>query len=221
MLQDEKISTDTQRLAHILMWAELESIITSGPMRGKQSTYALLDERVAKTKELSREESLAKLVLKYFQGHGPAQVKDFAWWSGLPIKEANEGMSMIHSKLANETVNGKTYWFLKDMSIIQEIQTVFLLSVYDEYFIGYTDRSDILEETHKKTLPVGNALLTSLLIIEGKVAGTWKRSIRKSNVEFKVTSFKKINVKIKESVEEEAKKYATFFGYESTSITFE
>jgi len=220
-LENAKILTDTQRLAHLLIWAELESIITSGPMNGKQFTYALLDERIAKTKEISREESLSKLTLKYFQSHGPAQVKDFAWWSGLTIKDANEGISMVDSKLSNETVNGKTYWFLKDSRSILEMQTVFLLSVYDEYFIGYTDRSDILKEQHKKVLPVGNALLTSLLIIEGKVAGTWKRNIRKNSVDFTITPFKKMNVKIKEGIEEETKKYATFFGYESTSIIFE
>lgn len=212
VLKDAGITTDVQRLAHLLIWAELDGIITSGPMKGKQFTYALVDERVGKTKEISREESLSKLLLKYFQSHGPAQIKDFAWWSGLTIKDANEGISMVRSKFSNFSLNGKIYWFLKDTYNREEkIQKVFLLSVYDEYFIGYTDRSDIVEDEYRKTLPVGNALLTSLLIIDGKVRGTWKRKINKMGVEFKVNSFKTINMGVKRAIEEEALKYANFF----------
>ena len=221
VLENVGITTEIQRLAHLIIWAELDGIITSGPMKGKQFTYALVDERVTKTKEISREESLAELSLKYFQSHGPAQIKDFAWWSGLTIKDVNEGLSMVSSKLSNIALNGKTYWFSKDTENIEEnFQKVFLLSVYDEYFIGYTDRSNILKEEYRKVLPVGNALLTSLVIINGQVEGTWKRKISKNSVEFRVLPFKKINLRIKEAVEEETKKYAGFFGYESTSIIF-
>lgn len=221
VLENVGIATDVQRLAHLAAWAELDGLITSGPIKGKQFTYALVDERIAKTKEISREESLSRLTLKYFQSHGPAQIKDFAWWSGLTVKDANGGISLVESKLSNITLNGKIYWFLKDDQIIEnEIQNVFLLSVYDEYFIGYTDRSNILSENYKRELPVGNALLTSLLIINGQVQGTWKRKINKNTVEFRVTSFKKINLNVKEAVEQEAKKYAKFFGYESTSVIF-
>src|SRR5581483_7596589 len=198
VLKEVGIITDTQRLAHLIIWAELDGIITSGPMRGKQLTYALVDERIAKTKELSREESLSKLILKYFQSHGPAQIKDFVWWSGLTTKDVNEGINMVGSKLSNITLNGKIYWFLTEAkNMEEEIQNVFLLSVYDEYFIGYSDRSDILSEEYRKKLPIGNALLTSLLIIDGKVKGTWKRKIGKNSIEFKINPFKKINLKTK------------------------
>lgn len=221
ILEDVGITTDIQRLAHLIIWAELEGIITSGPMRKKQFTYALIDERIAKTKEISREESLSKLILKYFQSHGPAQIKDFAWWSGLTIKDVHEGINMVRSKLSNTTLNGKTYWFSKDgMNIKNETNNVFLLSVYDEYFIGYTDRSDIVKEVHRKVLSVGNALLTSLFIIDGKVEGTWKRKISNNRVEFQLILFKKVNLKAKEAIQEEIKKYAGFFGYESASTIF-
>jgi hypothetical protein len=221
VLESVGITTDVQRLAHLVIWAELDGLITSGPIREKQFTYALVQERIAKTKEISREESLSKLILKYFQSHGPAQIKDFAWWSGLSIKDVHEGISMVRSKLSNITLNGKIYWFLKDAkNIEEEIQKVFLLSVYDEYFISYSDRSDMLEEQHRKVLPVGNALLTSLLIINGQVKGTWKRKINKNCVVFRLAPFKKINLKVKEAVEEETRKYAEFFGYETVSVTF-
>ena len=105
------IETNVQRLAHIIMWAELDGLICSGPRRGKQFTYALLEERVGKAKKLSREQALAKLALNYFTSHGPAQLKDFSWWSGLTVKDARDALDLIKSKLNQATLDGKTYWF--------------------------------------------------------------------------------------------------------------
>jgi hypothetical protein len=88
VLVDVGIETDVQRLGHILVRAELDGLICSGPRRGKQFTYALLEERVAKTENMSRDQALATLALRYFTSHGPAQLKDFSWWSGLGDKGA-------------------------------------------------------------------------------------------------------------------------------------
>ena len=85
-LEKKMLPARGQRLAHILAYAELNALICSGPRKGKQFTYALLEEIVPKRKKLSREEALAKLALKYFTSHGPAQNRDFAWWSGLSCK---------------------------------------------------------------------------------------------------------------------------------------
>ena len=90
------IETNVQRLAHIIMWAELDGLICSGPRRGKQFTYALMEESVRKAKKLNREQALAKLALNYFTSHGPAQLKDFSWWSGLAVKDARDALDLIN-----------------------------------------------------------------------------------------------------------------------------
>lgn len=221
VLGDVGITTDIQRLAHLIIWAELDGIITSGPMRGKQFTYALVKDRVPYTKNVEKEEALSILTYKYFRSHGPAQVKDLAWWSGFRINDINEGIKIVGSRLSNINLNGKTYWFSKDTKILEnKIRNVFLLSVYDEYFISYTDRSDILKDEYRNVLPIGNALVTSLIIIDGKVEGTWKRKIRKNHVEFRINPFKKLNTRVKEAIEEETEKYAEFFGYQPITIVF-
>src|SRR5206468_8988550 len=38
--------TRSQRLGHLLMRAELDAVVCSGARRGKQATYALLEDRV-------------------------------------------------------------------------------------------------------------------------------------------------------------------------------
>ncbi|MDE2026135.1 MAG: AlkZ family DNA glycosylase [Patescibacteria group bacterium] len=212
-LEKERIPTDVQRLGHIVMSAEIEGLITSGPMRGKQFTYALLDERVPQSNDMQRDEVLARLAEKYFTSHGPAQVKDFAWWSGLSIKQATEGVSFVASKFEKISINNKTYWFApKAMSLQKNRQKVFLLSVYDEYFISYTDRTEIYDNQHKDKLPIGNALLTSLIIRNGKVAGTWKRTISNQNIDVTLYPFSPLQSTESEELEKIVNAYGTFFG---------
>jgi len=103
-LNKNKIRPDNLQMIHIMFNAELNATVCNGPMRGKQFTYALLDERVASTKPFSREESLAELSLRYFRSHGPATIQDFTWWSGLPAADARNGLEMIKSKLASEKI---------------------------------------------------------------------------------------------------------------------
>src|SRR6266852_8163707 len=82
------ISPEGQRLPHLLLRAELDQVIVSGPRHGKQFTYARFEERVPKSPALERSEALGELTLRYFRSHGPAQVSDFTWWSGLTAAEA-------------------------------------------------------------------------------------------------------------------------------------
>src|SRR5690349_15894308 len=66
VLARARISADGLRLAYILMHAELDAAICSGPRRGKQLTYALLDERAPGTRSLARADALAELARRYF-----------------------------------------------------------------------------------------------------------------------------------------------------------
>ena len=58
------ISTDENRLSHILMEAEIDGIVCSGGIRGKKQTHALLSERVPVKKTYAKEEALALLAKK-------------------------------------------------------------------------------------------------------------------------------------------------------------
>ena len=190
ILADIGIVTDVQRLAHIISRAELDGLICSGPRRGKQFTYALLDERVRESKRLDREQSLAKLALKYFTSHGPAQLKDFSWWSGLAEKDARSALDRIKSGLNQVEHDKKTYWFPPHSeTAIPNAPRALLLSIYDEYTIAYHDRSDISDARDiERMISMGNAL-TAVIVLNGKVAGTWKRAMKKDSVEIRLNPF--------------------------------
>src|SRR5258706_14751220 len=105
-----RIRVDGQRLPHLIATAEHANVITSGPRRGKKFTYALLSERAGKARALDREEALQRLTVTYFRSHGPAQLKDFAWWSGLTTQEIRKGIHLAGKVLEHEVIDGKDHW---------------------------------------------------------------------------------------------------------------
>ena len=171
----------------------------------------LPSERAPKPKAFNREESLAKLALKYFESHGPAQVKDFAWWSGLTVKDAMLGVELNKSKLIKEIIEEKDYYLSPALSFPEPSEPVaFLLSIYDEYTIAYKDRSGLGEERiAEKLLSMGNAL-TAVVILDGKIVGTWKRKLKKDTVEFKLSLFGKHNKKETDAIQEATENYKQF-----------
>lgn len=207
------IETNVQRLAHVIVWAELDGLICSGPRRGRQFTYALMDERVAKAKDLSREQALAKLALNYFTSHGPAQLVDFSWWSGLAAKDARDALDSIKSKLKQAKLGDKTYWFSDRIKVTAPRSPfALLLSIYDEYTIAYKDRGDISDARDiERMISMGNSF-SSVIILNGRVAGSWNRALKENTVEIRLNPFRKFNNDEQKALELEVARYGRFVG---------
>jgi hypothetical protein len=194
-LKQRGIETNNLGFIHILLHAELDAIICSGGRRGKQFTYALLDERVSLVKKLDRNEALAELTRRYFTSHGPATVQDYAWWSGLTISDAKSGLELLKPRLKNEVVDGQTYWYAASMPLVKDIpHKALLLPAFDEYMVGYTDRTVIIDPQHSKKLDgFAGALLNNSLVIDGRIVGMWKRTLRKNAVAIELKLLTSLN----------------------------
>ncbi len=205
-------ANDLLRVTYLILGAELDGILCSGARRGKQFTYALLDERVPAAKTLSRIEALAELTRRYFTGHGPASAEDFIWWSGLTRADVRSGIEMVKPQLGHEVVNGRTYWFAASITTAKvSRQAAYLLPNYDEYIVGYTDRSAIFNSSHADKLDApSNPLFQHTLIINGQVAGTWKRTLKKDAVIIELKPFASLTKSEKQTVSAAAEKYGEF-----------
>jgi hypothetical protein len=184
VMQHAGIAADVpQRLAHLLMQAELDQVLCNGAWRGKQATYALLDERVPIGPVLEREASLAEIARRYFSSHGPATHKDFCWWSGLTLGDARLGVRLAGDGLMNEQIDGQEYWSPAGV-IIPEITAplAHLLPNYDEYVVAYVDRSAIFDPTHAHRLHMRGGVLNNVALINGLVVGGWTREVKKDGV---------------------------------------
>jgi hypothetical protein len=179
-LADAGISAENLRLGLIVMEAEIDAVICSGARRDKQFTYALLEERAPQAKRMPRAEALAKLALRYFTSRGPATARDFAWWSGLTLTDCNAGLEMISAQLDRREIDGLVHWFPVGMPDVPEpVQAAFLLSTYDELFVGYAS-------FNKSRLGGRSAsqsrIYDSTIVIDGRVAGSWRRTFKKEVV---------------------------------------
>jgi winged helix DNA-binding protein len=190
ILQKEGIPAEGLRLGLLMLRAELDGIICSGARRGKQHTYALLDERAPQAKTLERDEALAQLAMRYFGSHGPATLQDFVWWSGLTMKDARKGMDFVKTQLTCETIDQRTYWFVLSTPKKRSSPTVHLLQNYDEYTVAYTDRTFLFDIAHNDKLDSrGNIIFQYAIVMDGLIAGTWKRKIKKNEVVINIVLF--------------------------------
>jgi len=187
-LAKKKIIADGIRLSCIMMQAELNGVICSGPRMGKQFTYALLDERVPPTPIISNDEALANLAKQYFLSRGPASIKDFSTWSGLTISDSKKGLEMIKSHLTKEIIEGEEYYFKPDTSFTEKTKELFLLPVYDEYIMGYKNRIAMLDVKNTYS-PATPFVFDNTIIFEGQIIGTWKRTIQKTCIDFNYSFF--------------------------------
>src|SRR5947209_5039282 len=190
-LEQAGIATEgEQRVAYIVMRAELDGVICSGARRGKQFTYALLTERALQARTLARDEALAELTMRYFTSHGPATIQDFVWWSGLTVADASAGLAMVTSHLLHETIGGQRYWFSPSAPPAQDLSPLaYLLPNFDEYTVGYTDRSAIFDALHTNKLDPRTGLLSNAMVLDGQVIGTWKRTFKKNTIVIEANPF--------------------------------
>ena len=209
--QKEGIKTDENRLSHILFSAELDGLICSGPAIGNKQTYALLSERVLNKKTLTKDEALAKLANRYFTSHGPATVKDFAWWSGLSGTEVKKALDFVKTAFIAETVNSETYWFSGAFSESHKNKpSVHLLPAYDEFLISYTDRSASISKVDNPKAISNNGIFRPVIIESGQVIGIWKRTIKKETVSIETEFFIPYGPSMKLHFEDAAKQYVKF-----------
>ena len=214
-LQAAGISPEGQRLPHFLLRAELDQIIVSGPRHGKQFSYALFEERVPKSPALDRSEALGELTLRYFRSHGPAQVSDFTWWSGLTAAEARKGIDMAGGDLESITFDGKDYWHEAATSKPGSVGVVaHLLPNFDEYTVGYRDRSALIPTGGRfdPSLYSFGSLLSNVVVIDGVVRGSWQRTLTRNGVLVEMQLSRALAARGSAAVAEAGRRMGRFLG---------
>jgi hypothetical protein len=210
-LKRARIALFENMLAHLEMHAELEGLICSGPRRGRQSTYMLLDERVPAAKLPSREEALAALARRYFTSHGPAKVQDFVWWSGMTVRDTRNALEALAGDIVAETFDGETYWMSpSSREARREAGAIDLLPIYDEYLIAYRDRRAMAGP--RKPGDREHDIFAHYLMIDGKVSGTWRRREHDDRIELVLNPYRVLSRSQMRAARQAAERLATFSG---------
>ncbi len=213
ILTENDIPTHELRMNFLLYRAALDGVICFGPLHGKQETITLLEEWLPPYPQKSREEALAGLAIRFFTSHGPAMVKDFAWWSGLPAADVKTAFEMAKSTLTATEDGGSTYWQGRDNPPAADfVPGVLLAPYYDEYLVGYADRQALLHPKIETRVDMNFGLLNPAILIDGLIAGDWKRTFEKRNVVITCQPYYEFSQAETEKVEAAARRFADFLG---------
>ncbi|WP_434615075.1 winged helix DNA-binding domain-containing protein [Arthrobacter sp. A5] len=181
-------ATENQRGIHLLWLLSLTGMLVQGPSDGNAQRFVLMDRWIRSPRSMDRDEALAELVLRYMRSHGPATLKDFCWWTKLTLKDARTGLQQVQSRLLELQVDGTMYWMSRetaDLLTWRDLdpgkqlpgsRSVLLLPGFDEFLLGYTDRSAALSPEYAAlTVPGNNGMFKATILARGEVVGTWRR----------------------------------------------
>jgi hypothetical protein len=217
-LQGAGIIAGGVRLAYLLMRAELDGVICSGALRGKQHTYALLEDRAPQAKSLDRDEALAELTLRYFVSRGPATLKDYIGWSSLAAREGRNGLEMVRAELDHEVRDGRTYWFAGHPTVArQRSPVVDLVQGYDEYVMSYSESRDVLlRPAPPNVRPLDRAAYYHAILQDGRLIGHWRHALEKDRVIIETQLSGPLDVAEKQALKVAADRYGQFLGLPAT-----
>jgi hypothetical protein len=206
------IEADGLRLGYLLMHAELDELICSGPRRGKQHTYVLLDRRAPASTEddLPRERAVAELVLRYFRSHGPATVRDFTAWSSLTVADAKAGLERVGERLERAEDDHGTPWYAGPTGAATarpRATEAYLVPMYDETIVAYQDLRVVL--AHEPPSP---GLLQRAIVIDGRTVGSWKRTVARQTVLVEATLFGPLHRNEAEALDAAVDRFGRFLG---------
>jgi hypothetical protein len=200
------IATAGQRGFYMLFRAGLERLIVQGEMRGRNTTFKAL----AAGPTLPVDEALAELARRYFTSRGPATVNDFAHWAGLTLGDARRGLDSVKTVLVSEEIDSRTYWRSPESALTPQ-RPLYLLPGFDEFVLGYRDRSAVLDPQFNDAIcPGGNGVFRSTIVSGGRIIGTWKRTLKKKTVEIALKPFRPLTAGERALIDAAAAEYGAF-----------
>jgi hypothetical protein len=171
--------TTGQRGIHILGTLCRHGWLVQGPLAGNQQLLVAFDEWIPESRKLGRQEGIAEFALRYFRSHGPATLRDFAWWTQIPLSDVRPAFEQVSGQLVELEFGGSRYWMSPETASLLDDgvpgqRSVLLLPGFDEFLLGYQDRSLVLAPAHSnRIVPGGNGVFKKTLVAGGEVIGTW------------------------------------------------
>jgi len=208
-LAEAGIVASGPRLLHIIQWAALNQLLCIGPRRDREETFTLMDAWVPPAPPKSQEEALTELARRYFISHGPATLADFGWWSGLAATEARAGLAAATPLLHRQQWDGQEYWGPEPTQLFVA-PSVHLLPGFDEYFLGYKNRHLFIDAQHMGRVASPNAIFSPIIVVDGRVMGTWKRTLQARKVLVKTTLFEAVTADTTDAIAVAAHQYSQF-----------
>jgi hypothetical protein len=215
-LTEAGIDCAGQHLYHLLWYASQRGVLCIAPHVGNEQTFVLLDEWVPDPHRPEREEALGIIALRYFRSHGPTTRQDFAGWTGLTAADARRGIAVAGDALTTVRIDGVEMVMtpeLRDAGPPPAVDDLRILPGFDEYLLGFKDRSLMVAPEHLSAIiPGGNGVFQSTVVRSGRVVATWKRTVGRKQTVVRVAPFADLDAAERGRVEEAFGPYGHFVG---------
>ncbi|MEU4471007.1 winged helix DNA-binding domain-containing protein [Micromonospora sp. NPDC023888] len=214
-LREAGLGTDGQRGYHLLWFASVRGVTCVAPNVGTEQTFALLDEWAPDARRLERDEALALLAHRYVRGHGPVTAREFAGWTGLTVTDARRGLAAAGDVLSPVRVDGEPMHVDAALADAPRdaVDDVVVLPGFDEYLLGYRDRTLMLDPAHQAAVvPGNNGIFQATVVRAGRVVGLWKRKVGRSAVTITIQPLTPMAADERARVEQALRRYADFLG---------
>ncbi|WP_018787925.1 winged helix DNA-binding domain-containing protein [Micromonospora sp. CNB394] len=211
------LSTDGQRGYHLLWYASQRGVTCIAPHVGTEQTFALLDEWAPEPHRPERDEALAMLAHRYVRGHGPVSRHELARWTGLTVTDATRAITLAGDLLAPVEADGEPA--VVDAALLDAprapVDDLHTLPGFDEYLLGFKDRSLMLDPAHAAAVvPGNNGVFRSTVVRGGRVVGTWTRTLGVRAVTVTVQQLVPFDAALRDRVDAALTGYARFLGRE-------
>lgn len=173
--------TQGQRGIHLLGTLCRHAWLVQGPLAKNQQLLVAFDDWIPVSRNPERQEALGEFALRYFRSHGPATLADFAWWTQLPLTEVRAAFEPVRGQLVERQFGDAVHWMSPGAAALLEAggtgaRSVLLLPGFDEFLLGYKDRTAVLPPEYSDSIvPGGNGVFKKTLVAGGEVIGTWAR----------------------------------------------
>lgn len=206
------IDPETQQPPHLLAYAAARGLIFRGPDTPQgEPTYVLLDDHIPTAPTPERADALAELARRYLAGYGPATAADFRAWSGLPAGEAKQAFGAVDTRAV--TAAGRPLAVLAGTDLDRPPPPPRLLGHFDPLLLGYADRSPVLDPAHAKRVQAGGGFLRPIVVVDGRVVGTWSLDRKRAKATANVTPFAALPRRTHDALAQEAADLSRFLGY--------
>jgi hypothetical protein len=197
------------RSYHLLWHTAQIGVTCIGPNEGNEQTFVLLDQWAPKQRSLDRDTALATLATMYFRSHGPTTLSDFQGWSGLTAADARAGIA--HAELATATWAGSEVFYVRGDP--PEPPRALLLPGFDEFLLGYKNRSLFLAGEHAaRIVPGGNGMFRATVVERGRVVGSWQRKVVAKRVRIQIEAFSPLAKTTQAAILKRAQDYGRYLG---------
>lgn len=216
---DGGVDASGERGYHIIWFLAHTGLVCWGPMERTQQKLVLSSEWLPHVGERSRDEALTEFLRRYCAGHGPATLKDFAWWNKLTVADAKRALEGARDGLIELLLGDTSYWITAETHayvqphLTKAKKSVLALPAFDEHLLGYQDRSLMLEPEHARRVNAGgNGMFYPTIVTAGHVAGTWKKSATKGRLEIHRSPFRSLDAAQEKGFDRAVGLYAKFLG---------